>query len=74
MHKGTTKDTGEQFEQTVEDWEGAVIEPFDKFLNRVFSACIFVIHVQLMLLIFPLFLYCSPRSSGNVCQDSFTFF
>jgi hypothetical protein len=37
LHKGITSDTAEEFPDTVDDWEGSVIQPFTNFINRVFS-------------------------------------
>lgn len=36
MQRGTTRDTEEEFQDTVDDWEGLFIQPFNEFLKRVF--------------------------------------
>jgi hypothetical protein len=37
-----TRDTGEEFQETVVDWDGLIIDPFDEFVNRVFRTCQFL--------------------------------
>jgi hypothetical protein len=36
MQCGTTKDTNEEFPDTLDDWDATVIEPFDQFIHRVY--------------------------------------
>lgn len=33
---GTTKDTEEEFDLTVDDWDGKVLDPFNQFLHCVY--------------------------------------
>jgi hypothetical protein len=37
LHKGITSDTAEEFPDTVDDWEGSVIQPFTDFINIGYS-------------------------------------
>lgn len=36
LFRGVTKDTEEEFDMTVEDWDNAVVEPWAQFLQRVY--------------------------------------
>jgi hypothetical protein len=36
IHSGLTRDTNEEFPDTVEDWDTSFVQLFDEFLNRVF--------------------------------------
>ena len=38
MFRGSTKDTGEDFDQVLADWDGDVLTPFNNFLHRVYRA------------------------------------
>jgi hypothetical protein len=46
MHRGTTKDTDELFSDTVDDWEGQIIEPFEDFLHRAFRKSFVIVVVS----------------------------
>jgi hypothetical protein len=38
MFRGSTKDTGEDFDNVIADWDGDVLTPFNEFLQRVYRA------------------------------------
>ena len=55
LHRGVTRDTGEEFQVTVVDWDGSIIDPFNEFINHIFRTYPFLqtwchyAHLQLIL-------------------------
>jgi len=39
MQWGVTRDTNDLFLDTLDDWEGSIIQPFHSFLQQVFRMC-----------------------------------